>query len=236
MRTAAQSIFTSGYRGRLAEAEAEAPSGLEVEQALERVREAAVGFDELFTAMTVVQRHLVGLTRGIDADAVARLEPVEATDLVGKLNELVVLLRDLQRLRAPVRSSGSPAPAAAGLDRQLEEHGALLAERPLRRETVVRLFRSGTKRHYFPMLADLVEQLHREDALAQTLPELRVADVLADMRGLGPGLAATVLAYAELPADVRFEDLGAGDVARLARTLRVTALRIPRTGATLGMP
>lgn len=219
--------------------EAEAPDRAEIEQALERVREAAVGFDELFTSMTIVQRHLLGLTRGLDAAAVSRLEPGEATDLLGKLQELVIVLEDLQRFRTPARNITSsvrrPPPPARTSEEWLDEQRQLLAERPLRRETVVRVFRKGFQRDHFPMLAELIEQLDRENALESALPELKVADVIASMSNLGPRRAAVVLGHAELPPDVRFEDLGPADVQRIGRTLRVTAHGIPRD-ETGGVP
>lgn len=89
-------------------------------------------------------------------------------------------------------------------------------------------FRQGSPAEDFPLLADLIEQLESEGALARTLPDLRVAEVLAGMHGVGPRRAATVLRDAELPAEVRFEDLGPGDIERLSRTLHVLASGIPR--------
>ncbi len=174
---------------------------------------ASARFDALYTAITNVQRELLGLRRDLD-ECDASVPVSDRTGLAGKLEEISLALEDLHRFSTPARSAVQTVGRAAFLDPPTRIRNAIdsssLTDAVVRAAVV-----NSEKREAFLAVGLVAEYMEDGPDVGMGLKRLPIAPLLGLARLVGARTVSKILAAAALPADVRFGDLEPGDSARL---------------------
>jgi hypothetical protein len=177
------------------------------ENLADELKAAAEAFDELYTELTLLQRHLVAARRDDG------LPDAEARRLISRVKVFTAAAEAADQASA----AGEPSPVQV----TLKALKVRVTQADLDAELLLPVLRGLPRRSAFPLLAEFLQAaVERGHALDELLVDVTLEDLVGAPMGMGPSRAAIVFERAGFDSDPSPADLSSQQVQNLCAALR----------------